>query len=112
MQVTNLSDALRNGVDRKVRRADACDLVPGNRRRDGRLRLGANRVRRCDRLVGKHLVEIYEDALAAFFLPPGGGHAIGGATLELSSNGEHSAPHLRKGPATGERDVHVDAPAT
>src|SRR3954467_12680920 len=98
MQVTNLSAALRNGVDPKVRRADACDLVPGNRRRDGRLRLGTNRVRRCDRFVGKHLVEIDEDALAAFFLPPCGGHAVWRPTFELSSNGEHSAPHLRKGP--------------
>ena len=95
---TSPSSANRAGIVamREVLGREIGELVPAERRGDGRVGPRAHRVRGRDRAVARVLVVVDEDALAALLLPPRRRDELRRAPLDLAREGERAAAHLRK----------------
>src|SRR5205823_10281151 len=68
LDVAELGEARRHRRQREVLGLERVELVPAERRRDGRVGTGADGVGRGDRPVAGVLVVVDEDALAALLL--------------------------------------------
>src|SRR5580700_8620278 len=89
---------------------DLVDLVPAQRRRYLRAGPGADGPGAEHGLVRRVLVEVDEDTLAAFLLPPGRGDQVWPPALQLAGYRHRRAADLVGVPARLKPDVDVDAP--
>ena len=108
LHVAELREPRRHRRQREVLGLDVRQLVPGDRRRDGRVGAAAHRVGGGDRAVARVLVVVDEDALAALLLPPRGRHELG-AALDLAGERERAAAHDREVPLRLDPARDVDA---
>ena len=109
MHVSDRREARRHRRHREVLGLDLGQLVPGDRRRDGRVGSPAHRVRGRDRSVARVLVVVDEDALAALLLPPRGRHLLRQPPLDLACERERRAAHDRELPVRLDPAEDVDA---
>src|SRR5262245_58089667 len=84
------------------------DLVPGQRRRDARVRLGPYRVGGRDGAILRVLVVVEEHAVALFFPPLARGE-VGGTAFDLAREGKRGAAYLGERPAPLDANVNVNA---
>ena len=88
----------RHRRQREVGGVAVVDLVPGQRRRDARVRRRPHRVGAGDRAVLRVLVVVEEDAVA-LLLPPLARRERRRAPLDLARERQRGAAHLVEGPA-------------
>ena len=107
VEVTQLGEPSGNRVDREVVGLDVGNLVPRDRRGDGGRGQTADRVRGRHRVVPGVLVVVDEHRRWVTVLaPPGRGHVVGGAPLDLAGEGERGAADVSE--AEVRLDPHVD----
>ena len=109
--VADLGEPGRHRRHREVLGRDLGELVPRQRCRHRRARLGPDAVGRGDRAVARVLVVVDEDPLAALLLPPLGGHLAGEAALQLASERDRGVADVGERPARLDPHVDVDAAA-
>ena len=97
--------------DSEIERFHRVQLIPGHRRRHGRLRSRPHRVDGGHGAIAGRLVEVDEHALAALFLPPVHRDQPGQPPVELAAECDHRPSHLRECPLRRDRHGHVHAPA-
>src|SRR5580704_12748586 len=112
VQVAELGEPAGLGGDRELPGVDVVDLVPGDRRGDGRLRHAAHRVGAGHRVVSGVLVVVDEQhGGIAVLSPPGGRHVAGHAALDFPGKGVRGPADLGKPPPRLDADVDVQAVA-
>ena len=110
VQVTEPGEAVRHGRDGAVTGLDVLDLVPGDRRRHGRLGIAPHRVGSGDRVVASILVVIDEDRRrVAVLAPPRRRHVLRCPALDLPGEGERCPSYLTELPPRLDPHVHVQA---
>src|SRR5262249_38270678 len=109
LDVAEFGIAAGHRRQREVLGLEIVELLPAERRRDGRVGTGADGVGRSDRPVARILVVVDEDALAALLLPPRGGDELRRAALDLARKRERAAPHLAETPLRLDAACDVDA---
>ena len=72
------------------------ELLPADGARHGGIGECTRAVGPRYRAVAVRLVEVDEDAVAAFFLPPGGGYLVGHAPLEFARRRDDGMPHVQE----------------
>src|SRR3954471_11103762 len=111
LHVAELGEAARHRHQREVLGLERVELLPAERRRDGRVGTGADGVGRGDRPVAGVLVVVDEHALAALLLPPRGRDELRRTPLDLSCERERATAHLAEAPfrldAAGDVDPAV-----
>src|SRR4051812_38195795 len=108
LHVAEPGEALAHRRDREVLRLDIRELVPGDRRRDRRVRSRPHGVGRGDRPVARVLVVVDEHLLAALLLPPGGRDGVRQPALDLARERERAAAHDAEAPVGLDPAEHVD----
>src|SRR5580704_12237751 len=112
VQVAELGEPAWHGGDRAIPRVDVVDLVPGDRRGDGRFRHAAHRVCAGHRVVPGVLVIVDEQhGGIAVLSPPRGRHVARDAALDLSGKGVCGPADLGEPPPRLDADVDVQAVA-
>src|SRR5262249_28294490 len=86
-------------------------LVPGEGHGHGGAGCATHGPGRGDGPVAGGLVEVEEDAFAAFLLPPGGGGQVGDAFLDLAGQADDRVADVDEVPFGSDPDQHVDASA-
>ena len=99
----------RHRRHREVLGLEVVQLLPAERRRDGRVGTRAHGVGGGDRAVARVLVVVDEDALAALLLPPRGRDELRRAPLDLARERERAAAHLAETPVRLDPARDVDA---
>src|SRR5665647_3495038 len=85
----------RYGAHGEVARFHLSELLPRDGHGHRRTRQGSRAVGRGDRAVTVGLVEVHEDLLAAFFLPPGRGDLVRHTALQLARNPDGAVAHVQ-----------------
>src|SRR6185295_9391536 len=106
LDVAEPRETLLHRDEREVLGLDVGELVPRDRRGDGRVGARPNRVRGRNRAVARVLVVVDEDLLAPLLLPPGRRHEVRCPLLDLPRECEGATAHDRELPAR--LDPHRD----
>ena len=93
--------------DREVARVGGLELLPADRARHRRVGEGARAVGPGHRAVAVRLVEVDEDAGAAFLLPPRGGDLLGHPALEFARGRDDGVAHVEELPGRLDRGKDV-----
>src|SRR5699024_1132123 len=75
---------------------DVVQVLPCHRHRHGGPGQGPGGVGRGDGAVSVGLVEVHEDLVPAFLLPPGGGDQIGKFALQATGDRDHAVAHVQE----------------